>query len=313
MQVRRSLARRAVAVALWPAALTPAGAHGAADGAAEIPSAPPPGKHCTGRSDRRWFGEQTVFVQSQPAGAELEAKVGACWPFITGQGELFDYTHVLLGADVQATAGYVQAGPYVELMPLSVLGFRAELHWVDYYPAGLSGVGYHRLPSYAAAFRQSDLPAAGAAHATGYNGVLAAWLQIEIGLSGPISVFAWDEAALEHWSLGDGPYYYNARWDLVLASSDELVRNDAFAGVNAALTPELKLGAGPVSLLRRVPAAHYTALELGGALNLSWQPRLGALRSLDGLLGGGKFVAHSFRRGVFLVLSLAARWDLGAL
>lgn len=309
----RSLARRALVVASWLAVQTPAGARGAVDGAAESPSAPPAGKHCIGRGDRRWFSEGTLVLQSAPVGAELEVKFGACWPFVAGKGELFDYSHVVLGADVQTTAGYVQAGPYVELMPLSVLGFRAELHWVDYYSSGLSGVGYHRRPNYAAAFRPSDLPAARAAHASGYNGVLAAWLQLEIELGGSVSLFGWDEAALEHWSLGDGPYYYNARWDVILAANDDLVRNDAYVGVNAAFMPELKVGLGPVSLLRRVPAAQYTALELGGAINLSWQRSLGPLRSLDALLGGGKFIAHSFRRGVFGVLSLTARWDMGSL
>jgi hypothetical protein len=272
-----------------------------------------PGQHCVGQPSARWFSEQILTLQAAPSGGELEAKLGACWPLIRGEGELFDYTRAVLGLDVQATAGYVQLGPYLELMPVSVLGLRAELHWVDYFPAGFAGAGYFPRPSYDAGFRYSDLPADDAAGASGYNAVLVAWLQLELEVAASLSVFAWNEAALEHWSLGDGPYYYNARWDSILAADDELVRNDAYVGASLALTPDLSLGFGPMSSLRHVPRAGYTAHQLGAAFNGSWQTSAGSLRSLDAFVAAGGFVAHSFRRGPFLIVSLIAGWDLGAL
>lgn len=304
------------------AAAAHAGTAGAADGAtpapvldasAVEPEAASAGQHCVGQASARWFSEQILTLQAAPSGGELEAKVGACWPLIRGEGELFDYTRAVVGLDVQATAGYVQLGPYLELMPVSVLGLRAELHWVDYFPAGFAGAGYYPRPSYDAGFRYRDLPADDAASASGYNAVLVAWLQLEVELTDSLSVFAWNEAALEHWSLGDGPYYYNARWDLILAADDELVRNDAYAGASLSLTPDLSLGLGPMSSLRHVPEAGYTAHQVGAAFNGSWQTSGGSLRSLDAFVAAGGFVAHSFRQGAFVIVSLIAGWDLGAL
>jgi hypothetical protein len=259
------------------------------------------------------MSQQTLAVQAAPVGGELELRVGGCWPLIADQGELFDYTHLVVGLNAQVTAGYVQVGPYVEVVPVSVLGFRAELHTVNYFPAGFSGAGYFSRPSYQASTRTEDLTADEAGSAMGFNAVVVAWLQLEIELDASVSIFVWDEAALEHWSLGDGPYYYNARWDLMLQASDELLRNDAFVGAALQLTPALTIGLGPLSALRRVPAADYTAHQLGGALLFGWRPPSGALRSLETFIAAGGFLEHSFRRGPFGLLTLTAGWDLGAL
>jgi hypothetical protein len=274
---------------------------------------PSPGRHCLDQASALWYSEQTLVVQSAPSGAELELKAGACWPLIRDEGELFDYSRVTLGLDAQVTAGYVQVGPYIEVLPVSVLGFRAELHRVEYFPVGLSGAGYFARQSHQSPFRANDLPAADADSASGFNWVLASWLQLELELGGPFSLFVWDEAALEHWSLGSGPYYYNMRWDLLLGSSDELWRNDGCAGVRVDLVRGLTLGAGPVSSLRRVPAGDYTAHQLGGAVSSSWQPSSSALRSLDVVIALGGFAEHAFREGAFASLFVTARWDLGSL
>lgn len=269
--------------------------------------------HCARTGDARWVIDQTLALQIEPTGAELATSLGLCIPLVQGEGELFDYTHVEPGVSTQITFGYVQAGGYVELIPISFLVLRVAMHSIVYFPAAIDGTGYYPFPSYDVRFAPDDVPIDNAESAAGFNAIAGATLQIEVPIADPVSLLVVNDFGFEYWSLGDGPFYLNCRWDLILADSDSFLRNDAFLLAAIALDSHVTLQAGGYSTLRYVPASDYVAHHAGGLVAAFFDRLSGAIAELTIFASVGGYSHHQFRTGVTIIGGAFATYDLGRL
>jgi hypothetical protein len=281
------------------------------EGASEATRSEP--RHCAHSGEARWLVEQALAAQIEPTGAELSTSLGLCIPLVEGEGELFDYTHVEPGLSTQVTFGYVNAGGYVEIVPISFLVLRAAMHSVFYFPAAIDGTGYFPLASYDSPFSPGDLPSEAAQAAVGFNAIAAATLQLELPIADRWSVIVVDDVGFEHWSVGDGPLYYNCRFELVLAASDSFLRNDAFVLASIELAGDIALQVGGYSTLRYVPESEYLAHHTGGVVAGSLRRLAPAIAELTLFASIGGYTHHAFRSGVTLVGGVFATYDLGPL
>jgi len=122
------------------------------------------------------------------------------------------------------TPTMTRAGGWVEYAPLSVFAVRAGLEPIGYLGSFASLMPF---PSYDAPFNQDVLSErAGATAGVGLKGYVTPSLQFRAG-----RIAARVSADFEHWqSSADGPYFYEATRDQLLASrGDHLINSTAVA------------------------------------------------------------------------------------
>jgi hypothetical protein len=218
-------------------------------------------QQCLGRGTAQWLVDETFLVVANPEGFENQLRANVCLPLIHRPGILFDYTALEAGAFNYVSPVYVHQGAYVQVTPLSFIQLRADAAAVGIWPLPLDGAGYFAFGGYTNQFADVTMPAHVARGSGGFNGTLSVNLQGEVPLTGRVSLIATSTFALDYWYVGDRSYYFNPRRDLVLAKSDTVVKETAFALVGLQLNPT-------------------TALHLGGVEDLSWVPSSGYVSNI---------------------------------
>jgi len=228
------LLRAALAIAALSASLP---ALGGEPPPADAPpeAAPPRGKHCLYEPSRKILLSHTLAVQVNPLGAEHQLQLALCVPLFKKPGALYDLTNFEVGVSNYLSPSYVHQGGFVGITPLSLLQLKAELAGVYVWTIPIRGAGYYDFPSYHADFSEDARPKGEGDTAGGYVLSMSATLRGRIGPTDGAGLLIADTLLAERWSLGDGPYYYNLRRDILLESSDWLVRN------NVALLVEIPL------------------------------------------------------------------------
>ena len=266
----------------------------------EAPAAGEPARAAP--STVRVVAHQRVIALLNPMGAEHRFDLSVRAPLGDQRDLFFDGAHLAGGATSFVSPVYALGGGFVELAPFSFLVLRGEVMGAGVWPIGMNAAGHYGLTSYDDDVRGEALPGAQGGSARGVFAGGSATLQGAIGLG------------LTYVALGDAPYYYSMKHDLVLAREDLVLTNSAFLGIEARCASDLLLRVGVYDDLRHVPASGYVGHQLGPIAMVSWERIDPALSGLTIFVRGGGYTHHVFRAGEATILGgLALDYDLGGL
>lgn len=263
----------------------------------------PGGKHCLGEPKTQRFVKQTLGVDLNPTGAEHQLTLGVCAPLVEGRGALFDYTNVQLGAVNYVSPVYAHLGGYASVAPLSLLELRAEATSLYLWPIAIDGAGYYGFRSYTDDARNAARPKENGGRAGGLELTLSATLRGAAPITKRAKVLVADTLSLDFWRVGDAPYYYNLRRDLMLARSDVLLKSSALVVAEIAVSENAALRVGPVDELSYVPGSGYVGNLVGGIATLLVRRVGPRVRSFQPFFRAGGYTHHAFRQGEYNILA----------
>lgn len=156
----------------------------------------------------------------------LQNTLDVAWvkPLSTSANPLFADARLAGGVVSVITPTMTRAGGWVEYAPLSIVAVRAGVEPIFYFGSFTSLMPF---PAYDATFDQDVLSGkAGASAGVGLKSYVTPSLQFRAG-----PVVARVSADLEYWrSSADGPYFYEATRDQLLASDgDQLINTSSVA------------------------------------------------------------------------------------
>jgi hypothetical protein len=256
---------------------------------------------------------ERLAAQINPTGGEHLLTLGVRAPLGDTRDVLFSGAHVEAGVIDATTPIDSRNGGYLQLSPLSFLALRAEIAAVAMWSIGLDGAGFFEVGGYGADVRPQSLPGASGGEAVGTNVQLRATLQgaIPIGSWRPILIV---EGIAEHEALGDAPYRYSPRHDLVLAREDWTVGLSGVALLELALSPGVLLRAGAYDELRAVPRSGYVANQIGPMVTFSLERIDPAVPEILFFVRAGAYTHHATREGAWSgVAGISIQYDAGRL
>jgi hypothetical protein len=287
--------------------LAPAGPLCAQESGRRAEAAEPP-KNCYGDAAAKWVVGDTFVGLTNPVGFENQLRISRCWPLIEKGGILFAYTNLESGFFHYISVPYTHQGLFASLTPLSFVNFRLEAAGVYLWPVpALAGVGYFGRRGY-----RDDFPSDGMAHdidvnlgdAGGVNITLTTTLQGAVTLKqmsrGKLELLAVDALGVEYWSMGDDPYYYNQRKDVILARSDWIVTNFAVLMLGIPVKRGASLRLGVLDSLLYVPSGGVVGSNQVGAMISFYFEKTGKrVRGLQPFLQAAYYTNHSSRALTF--------------
>lgn len=249
-----------------------------------------------------------------PMGAEHRLDLGVRRNLGLSSDLLLSGTHIEGGLSTAVSPVYAIGGGYVQLAPVSFLVVRGEVVGATVWPIGMDGAGHYGLSGYDADVRGGSLPANEAGTANGWLATVSVTLQGAIDLDGGARLLMASELALTRAVMGDAPFYYSMKHDLVLAREDFVVLNSAFVGGEVRAAPDLVVRFGVYDDLRVVPASGYVGHQLGPLAMLEWQNTAPGIASLALFVRGGFYTHHVTRAEEATILGgVAVDYDLGDL
>jgi hypothetical protein len=261
------------------------------------------------------IAHQRLVALVNPFGAEHGFALGVRWERGDGVDPLREGTHLELGGVTYVSPLSQLSGAYLQFVPWAFLVLRAELMSLTQWPIGLDGAGYYAIPEYAA--QASDqllgpMPADEGAVAAGFDLQLSATLQLaaRFGIWRPILLA---QVTFEHETLGDAPFHYDPRYDLVLARQDWMVASSSYAMIELAASSQVAIRIGAYDDLRFVPRSGYANHVLGPVAMLSLTELDAAVPEVLILVRAGAHLDDSRREGEWTgLLGLLVTYDLGA-
>lgn len=267
------------------------------------------GRHCMGEARSKLLLSNGLYAQTNPLGLQDQLEYAGCLPLVRRPGPLFAYTNLQAGLVVNATPVYVTPGAFVSAAPLSVLELRAEAAAVRAWSIGSDGSGYFPRSGPDEQFQR--LPGALARSAKGATATLTATLRARFELLRSWSIVAVDSYAHAYWRLGDAPWYYNPRHDLVMARRDWVGRNTAALLLERELSERLTVRAGATDELTWLPRSGYRANILAGLFSAQLSRWPGAWGETQAFVRIGAYTEHAFRTGQLQTLAgIAVTFDV---
>ncbi len=264
-------------------------------------------------STRAVMHEQLVLLLN-PMGAEHRLDLGVRRELGDPDDMLRMGSHVEGGVATAVSPVYAFGGGYLQVQPLSFLVLRGELVGGGVWPIGMNGAGHYGVAGYDADVRGANLPASEGGSATGWMASMSATLQGALDLPDGWRLLLVSEWGLSRSVIGESPFYYSMRYDLVLAREDFVVTGGSFVGAEARLASDLVMRFGAYDDFRSVPSSGYVGHQLGPLAMLEWQhvtPEIGALVIF---VRGGGYTHHVVREGEATILGgLAIDYELGGL
>jgi hypothetical protein len=262
------------------------------------------GRSCLGEGRAKLLLGEGLYGQTNPLGLENQLQLGLCAPLIRTPGLLYDYTNVQVGLVADVSPVYAMPGAFLSIAPLSLLELRWEVEAVREWPIGRDGSGYFPLASADASFRH--LPADQARSAHGLSAAFTGTLQAELEVAPRWALVAVDSAAYAWWQLGSAPFYYNARYDLVMARRDWVGKNLALLLLGREVSERIKVRAGAIDDLTWVASSGYRANVLGGLVAAVLSRWPGERSETQPFVRVGVYTDHAFRKGQLQLLAGAA-------
>jgi hypothetical protein len=268
----------------------------------------PTGKNCLGEARTKVLLAEGLYSQMNPLGLENQLQLGVCTPLVRKPGVLFDYTNAQAGLVFNASPVYAMPGVFVSVAPLSVLELRAEVAGIQNWTIGMDGSGY--FPRASADDQFEDLPASLARSATGFAATFTATAQAEVALAPRTTVVAVNSFAWAYSRLGDAAYYYNPRYDLVMARQDWVAKNTAVLLVGRELSDRLKMRAGVTDELTSVSSSgsRQNVLAAIAMAVISRWPGVGD--ETLAFVRIGSYTDHAFRSGVQVLGGVSMTLDV---
>lgn len=257
---------------------------------------------------------QRLLALLNPMGAEHRFDLSVRAAIGDQQDLFFDGAHWQVGATTFVSPVYAIGGGFVELAPFSFLVLKGEVMGAGVWPIGMQGAGHYALFSYQDPVRSPALPPEDGRTATGLFVGGNVTLQVAADVAEGARLFAVNELGLTFVSMGDAPFYYSMKHDLVLAREDYVLGNSAFVGVEVRCESDLLLRVGAYDDLRYVPASGYVGHQVGPIGMLRWDHVAPGLAGLTLFLRAGGYTHHVIRAGEATILGgVALDYDLGTL
>lgn len=254
---------------------------------------------------------QRLVALLNPMGMEHTLRAGLRAPLGDPAELLFTGAHVEAGGVGYVSPIYAIHGGYLEVTPLAFLSLRAEVTGTAQWPLGMDGAGYYAVDGYDADVNAQSLPGDEGGSATGWTVTLSGTLQGMVPL-GSVSLILADRTQAAHASVGDAPFRYAPKYDLVVARQDWVVTNDALVLLDVPLDARWTLRAGAYDDLRWVPASGYVGNQVGPIAVLSVREPADAVRGIDLYVRGGWYTHHGPRQDELTVLGgVSVSYDLG--
>lgn len=230
------------------------------------------------------------------------------------RGFWLDGAHVEGGVATAVSPVFAIVGGFLEVQPSSFLVLRTEIDGVGIWPIGLDGAGHFALGGYDAEVRAENLPASAARTASGWLASVSATLKAGIDLTSGWRLLIESQWGLTRAVIGDAPFYYSMRHDLIVAREDFIAGENTFVGAEGRIESDLFLRFGVYDDLRIVPASGYVGHQLGAIAMLEWIELSREVSSLTLFTRGGGYTHHVIRRGDFTILvGIAVDYQLGSL
>lgn len=244
---------------------------------------------------------QRLAAVLEPSGAEHMIALGTREPI----GEPGD--PVLAGSVEVGIIDYTSPidtrnGAYLELVPIAFLVLRAEVVAIAMWSTGMDGAGFFPVEDDRADVRAQNLPGSEGGRASGWNARVSATLRAAIAI-GPFRPIFWSQLALEHEALGDAPYHYSPRADLVLRREDWMLSSSTLALLELTLAPGIALRAGAFDDLRWIPRSDAFANQIGPALALAFDRPDPRVEEILFLVRAGTYTDDATRNGAWSALA----------
>jgi hypothetical protein len=255
----------------------------------------PSGRHCLEEPRSKLYLEQSLLSFFNPLGPEHHANLVYCRPLITTPGLLFDYTNLQVGLLNIVSPVYVHQGGFLSITPLSVLQLRAQIEGVYVWPIDLDAAGHFPRSGYGDRFNDPSLPAGEGDSAGGYLASFSATFQGQVTV-GPVDLILVDTLLAEYWSIGDAPYYYNLRRDLILAQQDWLLWNTALLLAGWKLSEDVGIRAGIIDEVAHVLGGDYVTHRIGLLVTATIAGLGETIRSVQPFVSVGQYTHHAERK-----------------
>ncbi len=245
-----------------------------------------------------------------PVGAEHAISLGVRVDHDDGVDPLREGTHLELGGVAYVSPISQLSGGYVQVSPWAFLVLRAELLSLTQWPIGMDGAGYYAVEGNDRLV--GGLSADDGAVAAGFDLQLSATLQLAVQIDAVRPIFL-AQLMLEHETLGDAPFHYDPRYDLVLARQDWMLAASSYALLEIAASPQVALRFGAFDDLRFVPRSGYANHVLGPVAMLALTELDPAVPEILVLIRAGEHLDASRREGEWTgLLAVLCTYELGA-
>jgi hypothetical protein len=265
------------------------------------------------RPTTRFIARQRLALLLNPMGAEHRLELAGRTDIGDQSSLLFTGAHFEAGALSAISPIYATGGGYLQITPLSFLAFRAELEGEGIWPIGMDGAGYYGFCHYEPYIDDIEqaMPAANGRGATGWRATFSGTLQGMIPL-GRARILFLDQIAGERAHVGDAPYFYDPRNDIVRGQTDWLLKNDVFLGFDLVVGEDTVFRAGVYDSLRYRPASSFAHNQLGPILMMVFNRPNKFLSSVTPFVRAGYYTHHGLRQGQPTVLGgISLNYDLG--
>ncbi len=254
---------------------------------------------------------ERLVLLLNPMGAEHQLRAGLRGRLGDPDELLFSGAHAEAGAVGYVSPVYAIHGGYLQVSPLAFLVLRAEMTGTAMWPIGMDGAGYYPVDVYDGDVSAEQLPGHAGETAGGWNLTVAATLQGLVPL-GPARLLIWNETQLGHVTLGDAPYFYSLKHDLILAGRDWVLENDALLLAELALSADVGFRFGAYDSLRFVPASGYLGHQVGPVLMLTFERPSEEVTRVEIFVRGGWYTDHVVRQDELTTLGVVSvTYDLG--
>lgn len=256
------------------------------------------------------LAEQEMVFLLNPMGMEHTFRAALRLDFGDESSLLTQGLNARAGFFSRISPVYANHGAYLEVTPVSFFTIGAEASEWEIWSLPLSGAGHYALPGYGP---YGSLPENLGQSARGFS--LAAYAQLQAAFTiGDVRFMVRDRVTVDGTSLGEDAHYYNLRYDLVAARDELIVKNDALAVAEFALSGSSHLLVGAFSDLRAVPAAGYVGHQFGPFAALVFSDPADPFEELGIFLRGAYYTHHVSREDSLTVLAgVGVSYDLGDL
>lgn len=274
---------------------------------------PDPPAPAHSRGARAVLHQQLVALLN-PMGAEHRLELGLRDELGNPDDILTSLAHIEGGIATAVSPVYAMGGGYLQVAPVSFLVLRGEIVGATVWPIGMSGAGHYALGGYGADVRAQALPAENAGTASGWLATVSATLQGALDLTTGVRLLLLSELGLTRAVMGEAPFYYSMKHDLVLAREDFVLTSSSFLGMELRAASDLVVRFGAYDDLRHVPGSGYVGHQVGPVVMLEWAHPAPMVGSLAIFVRGGGYTHHVTREGEATILGgVAVDYELGGL
>lgn len=270
------------------------------------------GRNCLGEPAPKAVLHSLIGIKYGDWGLEHQLRIGACVPLWKKKGVLFDLSVFEAGFVMHTTPIYVMPGAYFRFAPLSILALVVEAAPIFYWPIGLSSAGYYPIENYRSDYTKASLLAEDGGTALGWYVRAGPNLQLAVPL-GSARLIVVNTFRVEHFRIGDAPFYFHNRNDLPAARDEWFIDNTAIVMVEFALSrnTNLRLGANDQLTMNLGGPSISNAVRGVAMLHVK---KLGLrIRDFTPILAVGGRTDHPMRKGDFnFIVALSFSADLSA-